>query len=150
MPKGGARIRSGPPPDPSALVHGDMGEWTRLSSVPVEVAAPAFPLVDETERESVLWTTLWRLPQSRIWRQNAQELEVALHVRTFADAEKVEATTSMRTLVRQRMDSLLLTIPALRAAKILIVEAAPVAASAAPDVARANRSRLELLRGDGA
>lgn len=145
--KGGARIRSGPAPDPSALVHGDMRDWTRLSSAPVTDAPPVWPLPEQSEREDVLWAIMWGKPQSRIWRTNGQELEVALHVRTFGEAERTDAPTSLRTLVRQQQDSLLLSLPALRGAKILIVDAAPVAA---PVTSTANRGRLELLRGDGA
>lgn len=150
MPKGGPRIRSGPAPDPAALVHGDMREWTRLSSTPVEDVCPTWPLPEQTVREDELWASMWRRPQSRIWRVNGQELEVALHVRSFGEAEKSEAPTALRTLVRQQQDALILSLPAMRAAKILIVDMASPAPSTAPDAAKASRSRLELLRGDGA
>jgi hypothetical protein len=56
--------------------------------------------------------------QAVLWKRNSQELEVALHVRTFVEAEMPEASASLRTLVRQQLDSLLLSIPAMNAARV--------------------------------
>lgn len=141
----GARLRNGPPPDPNALRREREPDWAKLSAEPVTDPAPDWPLEGQTPREAVLWATMWRLPQSRIWRKNTQALEVAMHVRTFADAETTGASTAQRTLVRQQMESLLLTLPAMRAARIAIVDTAPAAVPSAPRAS--NRDRLKVLSG---
>lgn len=79
-----------------------------------------WPLPDQSEREVELWAIYWRKPQAIIWDRNNQELEVALHVRRIGEVESPESPTALGTLVRQQMDALLLTIPAMNAAHILI------------------------------
>lgn len=150
MASGGARTRSGPAPDPNALARErDAKDWLRLPAVRVDAPAPEWPLPDSTERELDLWARLWRLPQSVLWRRNAQDLEVAVHARTQAEAEERGASSAQRTLLRQQADALLLTIPAMRAARVEIVpvDQAPVSAGRG---AAANRDRLKVLRGGDA
>jgi hypothetical protein len=120
MVQGGARARSGPPPDPNALRRdrkSDAG-WTVIPDAGMD--APAWPLPGESEREAVLWSAFWAKPQSLLWARNDQVFEVALHVRCFAEAEVPGAATPLRTLVRQQADALLLTMPAMLAARIRI------------------------------
>lgn len=121
MPKGGSRTNSGPPPDPNALRRDRKGdaEWTTLPARR-EGDAPEWPLTELSERESVIWESYWRKPQAILWQHNGQEFEVALHVRQLAEAESREATTAARTLIRQQLDSLLLTLPAMRSARVRI------------------------------
>lgn len=154
MPKGGARTRSGPPPDPNALRRDRRsdGEWTVL---PLEVDAepPAWPLTEQSERESELWVALWRKPQAVLWARNQQAEQVAMYVRCFAEAEQPEAATALRTLVRQQADALLLTIPAMHSARVRIAsdELAPARASR-PVVAErpSARDRLKVAVGGDA
>lgn len=82
--------------------------------------APDWPLMHQTPRELGLWAQFWRKPQALLWERNGQVFEVALHVRCFAEAEKHGAPTALRTLVRQQADALLLTIPAMHAARVRI------------------------------
>lgn len=115
MPKGGARTRSGPPPDPDALRRErDAGEWTILPAEGRQGAMPDWPLPEQTDRETVLWEALWRKPQALMWERYGQELEVALYVRRLGEAEKADAGVSLGTLVRQMADSLGLTTPGMR------------------------------------
>lgn len=119
MASGGARANSGPAPDPNALRRdrkSDAG-WTVLPAAR-EGDAPAWPLTEWTRREEVLWVAFWAKPQAILWERNAQVFEVAMHVRCFAEAEMPEAGTSLRTLVRQQADALLLTIPAMHSARV--------------------------------
>lgn len=126
MPTGGARARSGPAPDPNALRRDkDGGDWTTLPSAGRPGPAPTWPLDEQTEREAVLWEREWRRPQALIWEANGQELEVAMFVRSVADAENAEASVASRTLVRQQMDSLGLTIPGLLRNRWRIADDAP-------------------------
>jgi hypothetical protein len=77
-------------------------------------------LLDPDPRELQLWKEFWRKPQAILWEQNQQAFEVAMHIRTFFEAERPDASSSLRTLVRQQADALLLTIPAMYAARVKI------------------------------
>ncbi len=153
MVSGGARLRSGPAPDPNALRR-DRKSDAGWSVLPAEgVDAPEWPLDMCSAREATLWSRLWAKPQGHLWLQNDQLLEVALHVRCFAEAEQPEAATPLRTLVRQQADALLLTMPAMLAARVKIagdeVAAKRVIADAAPAEARvSSRSRLKAVKED--
>ncbi len=122
MPKGGARTHSGPPPDPNALRRDRKsdGEWTTLPTRRTG-RVPAWPLVDQTQREAAVWGVFWRKPQAILWERNGQEFEVAMHVRQLCESEQLGAATNARTLLRQQADSLLLTLPAMRSARVRIV-----------------------------
>lgn len=48
-----------------------------------------------------------------MWERNGQELEVALYVRTLAVAEQPGARTDIRTLVKQQMEQLAISLPGL-------------------------------------
>lgn len=116
MTSGGARARSGPPPDPTALRRDRKtdGEWTILPVEGRRGPAPKWPLTRISTRETELWRTLWGRPQAVAWEKIGQEFEVALYVRRLAEAEQPESSVSLSTLVRQMADALGLTIPGLR------------------------------------
>lgn len=116
MPKGGARTRSGPAPDPEALRRErDAGEWTILPAEGRNGATPEWPLIEQAGREVELWERLWRMPQALMWERYGQEYEVALYVRRLGEAEKADSSVTLSTLVRQLADSLGLSTPGLRA-----------------------------------
>ncbi len=102
MPKGGARINSGPPPDPNALRRdraGDLAGWTTLPSDGYRGRTPKWPLSEriasEDEalaelvalRERAHWTKVWRTPQAAAWVRLGWTHDVALYVRWLAMAE---------------------------------------------------------------
>jgi len=149
MPKGGARARSGPAPDPNALRRdraGDAAGWVTLPSEGRTGPIPAFPLVDPSERELELWEALWRLPQATQW--DHQVYEVAGYVRCLAEAELPGGKAATWTLVRQYGDSLGLTVSGMARNRWRIAdgESAPVA-----DIAPRRQSARERFRvvGDG-
>lgn len=152
MPKGGARARSGPAPDPEALRRErDVGEWTVLPGEGFEGATPEWPLSGQTAREEELWERLWVMPQAFMWERYGQAIEVALYVRRLCEAEQPDAPVTLSTLVRQMADSLGLTTPGLRANRWRIGrpedepdETAPKAPAVAPNSARA---RLRAVPG---
>jgi hypothetical protein len=123
MPSGGARSRSGPAPDPNALRRDrkDDGEWRRLPASGREGDVPGWPLSDASGRELELWASEWRRPQAVVWEENGQEVEVALFVRSLVDAEAPRATAATRTLVRQQMEALGLTVPGMARNRWVIV-----------------------------
>lgn len=105
---GGARARSGPPPNPHALRRdrSDDAEWLTLPAEGRKGETPPWPLTPESQREADLWHTFWLKPQATIWEERGLEFEVALFVRRFAEAEQRDASATLSTLVRQMMDSL--------------------------------------------
>lgn len=155
MASGGARARSGPPPDPSALNRErDQGDWVLLpAGGRGRKAAPKFPLLSPMRREVTIWARLWKLPQAVMWERQSQEFEVALYVRRLVEAETLDSSVNRTTVVRQMGDSLGLTTPGLRANrwKIIFDEVTPrreaAAARPAPRAARASsRSRLKVIK----
>lgn len=156
MPKGGARSRSGPPPDPNALQRErDAGEWMILPAEGRPGATPDWPLTEQTDRESELWTRLWRLPQALMWERYGQDLEVALYVRRLVEAEEPDSKVTVGTLVRQMADSLGLTTPGMRANRWRVERAGDQAQAAQPAVRsraaaagpRSARDRLKVVPG---
>ena len=152
MSSGGARLRSGPAADPNALRRdrANDGEWLILPAEGRRGPVPEFPLPLATDRELDIWAGLWRKPQAVLWERNGQDLEVALHVRTFVEAEQPEAAAALRTLVRQQLGELLLSIPAMNAARVRFGDApegdqAEVVVLARPSA----RERLRALNDAG-
>ena len=116
MTSGGARTRSGPPPDPNALRRDRKSdaEWTTLPSEGRKGDPPAWPLSGQSDREAGLWRIFWARPQAMQWEKLGQDFEVALYVRNLALAEIAGAPVNLSTLLKQQGDALGLTIPGLR------------------------------------
>lgn len=113
MPRGGARAVSGPPPDPRSLRSTkaiDKGGWRTLPAEGREGEPPEWPLTTAAERELDLWDDLWSKPQAVAWEDMGQELEVALFVRTLAEAERADARVDVKKMVRGYLDSLGLSV----------------------------------------
>jgi hypothetical protein len=151
MPKGGARTRSGPAPDPNALKRDrDAGEWTILPAEGRQGATPDWPLTSQAEREEDLWEDLWSKPQALVWERYSQEIEVALYVRRLVEAEERGSAAVLTTLVRQMADSLGLTTPGMRANRWRIdrpEEADEHTAGPTPIAANSARARLRAVPG---
>ena len=112
----GMSSRSGPPPDPNALRREhDKGEWRTLPTEGRRGPAPPWPLTDADDREAQLWEREWRRPQALMWEANGLEIEVAIYVRTLAESEAAGASTNRRTLLKQQMEALGVSMPGLRA-----------------------------------
>jgi hypothetical protein len=126
MTKGGARGRSGPAPDPGALRRDrDRGNWLILPAAGRPGDPPVWPLVRATKRELGLWAREWTRPQAIQWERNGQELEVALYVRTLAEAEKRGTAAALRTLLRQQQEVLGLSLVGLNRNRWIIGPAGP-------------------------
>jgi hypothetical protein len=153
MSSGGARARSGPAPDPNALRRDrkDDAGWTILPAAGRKTKAPVFPLLDPSKRELQLWVRLWKLPVALLWEKGSQELAVAFHVRTMCEAERPDAQASLRTLVRQQAGELLLTIPAMLAARVRVStdEVAVKRESKVAPKRPSARDRLKVVNGEG-
>lgn len=154
MPSGGARARSGPAPDPTALRRDrDAGEWTILPAEGRQGATPEWPLTEQSIREAELWGRLWRMPQALMWERYGQQMEVALYVRRFGEAELMDSRVNLSTLVRQMADSLGLTTPGMRANRWRItadeVAERRETSSRQPVKKRTARDRFKVVPGDG-
>lgn len=150
MPKGGARARSGPAPDPNALRRErDAGEWTILPAEGREGAPPDWPLTEANDREDQIWSVLWTKPQALMWDRFGQDLEVALYVRRLVESEGRGSLVNLGTLVRQMADSLGLTTPGMRANRwrIAAEEAAPIPKAVGQPRQSSARSRMTVIAG---
>ena len=152
MPKGGARLQSGPPPNPqsrkqSSSTHA--GAWTFLPSDGRHGEPPTWPLPGQSDREAELWLSLWTKPQAIMWERMQQDHEVALYVRRLAEVELPNASTNLGTLVRQMSDALGLTVPAMLRLRWRIAED-EVAEKRTERVAPVKSSRRLKVAGDDA
>ncbi|HTI26172.1 MAG TPA: hypothetical protein VL652_34605 [Kutzneria sp.] len=158
MASGGARSRSGPPPDPNALRRDRKsdGEWTVLPAEGRAGDPPAWPLTDATARETEIWKDLWRMPQAVQWERLLQSVPVALYVRRLVEAEQRNSPTAATTLVRQLADALGLTIPGMHMHRwriagdqIAAKRETKTKTAAAEEPARSSaRDRFQVVRGD--
>lgn len=154
MPSGGARVASGPPPDPMALRRqrpGDSATWTDLPAEGRKGRAPTWPLDGQSAREAVLWRELWKRPQAVMWEKLDQRYEVALFARNLARAEQPMASVELQKVVRQYLDSLGLSVAGMLRNRWKL--AAPVAATAKVPAERrpSARTRLKVVSsGEGA
>lgn len=152
MPKGGARSRSGPSPDPQALRRDRKSDpaWTELPAEGRKGRAPAWPLVKATARERALWSSLWKLPQAVEWERNHLEMTVALYVRRLAEAELPGSKVTLSTLIRQLGDGLGLTAPGMASLRWRIAEPEKKSGPAprgrgTSSSSNPSRARLELV-----
>lgn len=108
MASGGARVNSGPPPDPNALVRdrkADKDGWTTLPAGGRKGRTPPWPLaklgqpgVGASPREATIWTAIWRTPQAVAWERLGLHHDAAIYVRLLVAGERgnVSAITEMR------------------------------------------------------
>jgi len=149
MPSGGARMNSGPPPDPEALRRDrkNEGEWLVLSADGRTGKTPEWPLAEASPGELNLWYELWFKPQAIEWERLGQERLVARYVRTSIQAEALEAPAALGTLVLRMEHELFLTRASLAHHRIRIEQVDP------PKIASAKRrstskSRLRVVAAD--
>lgn len=137
MSSGGARMRSGPAPDPNALRRDrkDDAGWTILPSEGFQGDVPEFPLpravqfesyfedgkkvtepdaaatLQVWEAETELWGQLWRKPQAAMWAKLSMEYEVAAYVRAFIESVRSEASAGLKTAVLRMSAEIGLSLP---------------------------------------
>lgn len=109
--RGGARNRSGPPPDEKSGRSDRRGlSFTALPSEGYCGEVPDFPLPDVTERELEVWADAWRTPQAEAWAaQPWRHRTVALWVRWSVRMEHPEASAALGQVVVRFADQIGLT-----------------------------------------
>ncbi|MCX4470467.1 hypothetical protein OOK41_09125 [Micromonospora sp. NBC_01655] len=111
MSRGGARNRSGPPPDPMSGRSDRRG--LKLTALPSEGYAgevPSFPLPRPKARELELWRWAWSTPQACAWAREAWRWQaVAMWVRTSAICESAKATAADKNALHRFADQIGLT-----------------------------------------
>lgn len=110
--RGGARVRSGPAPDPNALRRdrpSDQAGWTLLPAAGRDGDPPEWPLSRATKRELDVWASEWRRPQAVVWERDGLTREVAKYVRRSVQDEKPRSSVALGLLVMRQMDSLGIT-----------------------------------------
>ena len=142
MPRGGARNRSGPMPDPKSARSERRGvTFTALPAEGWDGPFPVFPLPRRVvwyeywaekqkvrerddggtesvwERELALWEWAWRTPQACAWAQPSEAwrlMSVAHWVRTMVICESSEATAADKNSVHRFADQIGMTPAGLR------------------------------------
>lgn len=122
MTRGGARARSGPPPDPNALRRARANDpaWTKIPAAGRGKPAPEWPLVEPSMRELELWEAWWAQPVAILWEEAHSTHYVAFTVRMFGEAEQPGARTEDRKSLNQMMANLYLTPDSMLRARIVI------------------------------
>ena len=116
MASGGARNRSGPPPDPSSGRSDRRGlSFSQLPSEGYAGEAPEFPLPDASTRETQVWRLVWTYPQAKAWADEPWRwLSVALYVRTLVVCEGRDATAADKGSLHRFADQIGLTPAGMR------------------------------------
>lgn len=109
--QGGARNRSGPPPDPNSGRSEARGlTFKLLPRQGFEGRVPPFPLPDASTRERRVWRELWRTPQAAMWDVERWRIRsVALYCRMSVLAESSESPAALITASIRLSDQIGLT-----------------------------------------
>lgn len=117
---------SGPPANPNSLRSAKRGsEWTRVPrTARVGKETPDWPayIPEPSDEELALWIDLWKKPQATLWIRDQIENQVAMYCRLFISSMQPGGFVTEKTAAERMAGSLLLTTPALLAAKIMIVD----------------------------
>jgi hypothetical protein len=117
---------NGPPANPNSLRSAKLGaEWTRIpSNARADKETPDWPayVPEPSDEELALWIDLWRKPQATLWIRDQNELQVAMYCRLFISSMQPGGFVTEKTAAERMAGSLLLTTPALLAAKVRIVD----------------------------
>lgn len=77
----------GPAPNPNARRRNARPTGVELPAEGRAGEPPAWPLDEQTSRETDIWSAAWSTPQAAAWERFAWTLDVALYVRFMALAE---------------------------------------------------------------
>lgn len=118
MPAGGARINSGPTPDPTSGRSEKRGLKVRyLPTKPRTLAPPKWPLPEGDSHERGLWKRLWtEYPQAHAWADEPWRWhDIALYVRYTIRCEEDESQAALASVMFRLRDEIGLGPAGLRA-----------------------------------
>lgn len=153
MPRGGARVRSGPPKQDGSIRQGRIMDRSGLVRLPFagrEGEPPAWPLPGRmTKWETERWAAEWRRPQAIMWERLGLELQVALYVRALRLAVAPGAAASRVKDLNPVLNNLGLTADAMKRLGWVIEDLPAVAGAAAPPRSEGTsaKDRLRVLAG---
>lgn len=171
MPSGGARARSGPAPDPTALRRDrkDDAAWITLPAKGYSGSVAEFPLpsipvydiywvdkqrvkeLDEDattalrDREISMWETLWAKPQAFMWAKLGLEFEVAAYVRAFIESTGPESNSGLKTAALRMAAEIGLSLPGMHSLRWKFSEDEIAARRDAKPAARSGSSAKDRL-----
>lgn len=106
MPKGGARMGSGPPPNPQSRKQtgSQAGTWTDLPANGYQGTIPEWPLGGMRDRDAEVWHQIWRTPQAAAWIQLGWTIDVAMYVSFVVSAfhEDTDLAPSLKSAAEAR------------------------------------------------
>ena len=174
MTSGGARARSGPAPDPTALRRDrkDDRAWIDLPTTPLS-ERPAFPLpkipvydeyfadgkkvreLDEAgtaqrwEAECDLWADIWGKPQAHMWSALGLRWQVAAYVRAYVESTGPDSNSGLKTAVLRQEAELGLSTPGMASLRwrFAIDELTEKRADETPKRAVSATDRMKALNG---
>ena len=151
MPRGGARNRSGPKPDPTSGRSERRGySLTALPAEGYDGDAPEWPLPSPSGRELEVWESAWRTPQACAWSMPSERWRVrtvAMWVRLTVRCEDPEAGAALLSQLHRFADQVGMTTAGLAemgwkvATDEVAARAATKAAPAEPSVRPQRRLR---------
>ncbi len=115
---GGARNRSGPPPDPDSATSERRGYSLEfLPPAGYDGPVPEFPLPDPSPRELEVWSAAWRTPQACAWSLPSEQWRwdtVGLWVRVKVRCEDPAVSPSVLSQLHRLADQIGLTTAGLQ------------------------------------
>jgi hypothetical protein len=95
------------------------------------------------------WSKLWSKPQASEWLRLGLEDEVALYCRYLAEAEMPDASSAVRTLVKQHQELLGLSTAGLNRLRWQLPAGEAPKVEAGPKRKASSRARLKVVGNDG-
>ena len=144
MSSGGARLRSGPAPDPGSFRSGAK-DWVTLPVEGFTGELPDFPLSGALVAELDLWVELWRKPQAVMWDKLGMKYQLAAYVRAFLESVESGAVSGLKTAVLRMEGELGISLPGMTSFHWKFSEDEVAARRPAVKVATSARSRLKAV-----
>lgn len=144
MPSGGARLRSGPAPDPGSF-RSAAKDWVTLPVEGFAGVVPVFPLSDPLIVELDLWAELWRKPQAVMWDKLGMKFQLAAYTRAFLESVEPGAVSGLKTAVLRMEGELGISLPGMTSFHWKFSEDEVAARRPAVKVATSARSRLKAV-----
>lgn len=145
MARGGARNRSGPPPEAGSNRSEARGlSFNELPATGYVGPVPEFPLPDATQREHEVWAELWQTPQAAAWAVEEWRWHtVAMYARILVRAEDPDAPVGVLQGVHRFADQVGMTPAGLKENGWAVrqPDIVPASGESAPSEVRGRRLR---------